>query len=245
MKKALRILLYIILAIALLIGGAILVLSEKKPESTPSEKGNLLAKEMQMALNKDGWDSLRYLQWTFVGRHDYLFDKQNNYARVKAGDNVVLMDLDQQTGKAYDGEVELKGEAKDKAIQKAWSNWCNDSFWMFAPYKVFDPNTTRSVVPVEEGTHGLMVQYNGGGVTPGDSYLWILDDQHMPIAYKMWVEISPVGGSYATWEDWSTMPSGAKLATKHKIGPITLEMTNVKEGNTLAELGYPENLFAL
>lgn len=243
MKKLLKIALYILGGLIALGLIAVLVLSESKPEATPSQKGDMLAQNMLASLDKPGWDTLKYLQWEFASLNRYLFDKQGNKAQIISGNTRVVMNLDDQTGEAYQGNDKLSGDSKNSALQSAWSNWCNDSFWMFAPYKVMDPNTQRSVVEVEEGTHGLMVEYKGGGVTPGDSYLWILDDNYQPISYKMWVKIIPIGGLEASWEEWVTLPSGAKLSTAHKMGPVTLRLTDVKEGLSLEDLGYEPNLF--
>ena len=76
-----------------------------------------------------------------------------------------------------------------------------------------------------------MVSYDSGGVTPGDSYLWILDDTGLPTAYKMWVKIIPIGGINASWDNWMITESGAYLPTSHKLGPLELSMGTVKGYN--------------
>ena len=91
-----------------------------------------------------------------------------------------------------------------------------------------DPGVNRSIVEAENGSRALKLEYSSGGVTPGDIYVWLLDDNYMPKSYKMWVSIIPVGGLEFTWEDWIELPGGALIATKHQSKGLTLELTNIK-----------------
>ena len=99
------------------------------------------------------------------------------------------------------------------------------------------------VVDRPDGKKALLISYLEGGVTPGDSYLWILDDDGMPIAWQMWVGVLPIGGLEVSWEDWETLSSGAIYAKNHNIGPFNVAITNVKDFQTWEEGGYSEDLF--
>ncbi len=234
----------LLITVALFI--AVKMMSEEKPDVLPSSQGDALADQMLTALDFDGWDTLHYLQWSFRGDHHYLWDKQKNLATISWGQNKVIMNLDSVDGKAFIGEEEVLDQEKKSLIEDAWNFWCNDSFWLFAPFKVKDPGTSRAVVnDVEYGVKGLLVTYNSGGVTPGDSYLWMLDEDSLPVGYKMWVSILPVGGLYATWESWKKLPEGALLATVRQLGPLKMEMENIRSGNSLEDLGIEDNPFEL
>ena len=52
--------------------------------------------------------------------------------------------------------------------------------------QTFEPGICRSIVTID-GKEALKVHYTIGGTTPGDSYIWMLDDQYMPTSYKMYV----------------------------------------------------------
>jgi hypothetical protein len=80
--------------------------------------------------------------------------------------------------------------------------------------KVFDPGTRRGIVILEDGSEGLLVSYTSGGVTPGDHYLWILEASGLPKAWRMWVNIIPIGGLEFGWTDW-TAPEGPRIARNH------------------------------
>ncbi|MBC7794084.1 MAG: hypothetical protein H7Z43_10280, partial [Clostridia bacterium] len=136
----------------------------------------------------------------------------------------------------------LEGDALNAALEDAWAAWVNDSFWLNAPSKCFDDGTQRQLVKDDEGTH-LLVAYTSGGKTPGDAYLWDVGET-LPTAWRMWTHAIPVGGVHVTWDSWVQLGTGAWIATKHKIGPKTLELTDVRGAKTLAEVEPGEDPFA-
>lgn len=217
------------------------VKNEPLPKGQTGPEADQLAQKVWTAINKTAWDSTGAISWGFAGRHGFVWDKKRHFTKVVWEDYVVLINLHQVTGVAYKaGEAIADKSENDKLVQEAWGYWANDSFWLNAPAKVFDNGTSRSIVQLEDGSDGLMITYASGGVTPGDSYLWILDENGLPKSYKMWVKIIPLGGVSATWEDWKTLSTGAKIAGSHKLGPLTIEVTDVKGSTTLAELTKEE-----
>ena len=96
---------------------------------------------------------------------------------------------------------------------------------------------------MEDGSDGLMVSYASGGVTPGDTYLWLLDENGRPTGWKMWVKILPFKGLYTSWADWVTLDTGAQIASMHGIKSFNLPIGNLDSGQTYEELGI-ENPFS-
>ena len=159
--------------------------------------------------------------------------------------NEVLLNVQEITGLAYKNGTQISGKDADKMIRTAWEYFCNDSFWLNPIVKLFDPGTTRSMVKLKDGREGVMVSYSGGGVTPGDSYVWIMGKDDLPTLWKMWVKVIPVGGLKASWEDWITLETGAKVATAHDMaGMIKLLISDVKGATDLAGLGITSDPFA-
>jgi len=117
---------------------------------------------------------------------------------------------------------------KQEIITEATKYFNNDSFWLVAPYKVFDKGVERRLVTLENGNSSLLVTYTTGGSTPGDSFLWILNDLGKPTSYKMWTSNILIGGLEASWKNWITTESGAQLPTIHKVLFLALEMGDVK-----------------
>lgn len=243
--KILKWLLGIIGVLAIIGLIAFMIMSESLPKGETGPEAEALAQKVLTAINKDAWDNTGVVQWSFPRGHDYIWDKKRHLTEVKWDNNRALIDLQKVEGKAYTDGKEVTGEAGKKLVKEAWSYWCNDSFWLNAPAKVFDGGTERSVVTQEDGKKALMITYKGGGVTPGDSYLWTVDDTGLPTSYKMWVSIIPLGGVSATWADWKTLSTGAKVATNHdlSIGGMKIPITNLKAAANLTEFGLAEDIF--
>ncbi|WP_367392562.1 hypothetical protein [Lewinella sp. LCG006] len=175
-----------------------------------------LARKMEAAVNKAAWDQTRFVSWKFLSGTSYVWDKEKNAVVVTWGDNKVLLNTPTRTGLAYvDGQLVTDAVTKQKLLDKAWSQFANDSFWLCAPMKAFDPGTRREIATNKAGEEGLLVHYSSGGVTPGDSYLWLLDESGKPKAWQMWVNIIPIGGLQFSWEDWSGGPNGPQIAQQH------------------------------
>lgn len=228
MKKALRVLGIGLLVIVLAVFTFYLVKNEKLPKGESGEKADALAMQMMESLNKAAWDETDEVSWTFKGMHTYTWNKTENVVNVKWDENEVQLDPESVSGIVVKGEIK-QAEDVQKLIKTAWDYFNNDSFWLCAPFKAFDPGTERSIVQLKDGGDGLMVTYTSGGTTPGDSYLWILDENHRPEAVKMWVSILPIGGIEFTWENYLTLESGAMIAQDHWLfGAVNIDLSQVK-----------------
>lgn len=203
--------------------------NEDLPSGTKGQEADILASKMLEALNEEAYLNTDYLEWTFKGSHHYKWYKTDSSCEVSWDEITVILDLqNREKSKVFAGQQEYNGVEKQDYILKAEGFFNNDSFWLVAPYKVFDPGTERRLVITEEGEKSLLVTYTSGGTTPGDSYLWHFDDSGKPRSYQMWVDILPIDGLEATWDQWTTTESGALLPTSHKLLVLDLDMGEVK-----------------
>lgn len=202
--------------------------NEDLPTGIQGEQADALAQKMLDALDFEAYKTTNHLEWTFKKRHHYIWNKTENICEVYWKDNKVILDLNNTSqSKVYIHSFKNESEMAQKLIEKAIAYFNNDSFWLVAPYKVFDKGVERRLVKTNN-KDALLVTYKTGGTTPGDSYLWILDDNGKPTAFKMWTSILPIDGIEASWNNWTTTTSGAQLPTFHKLMVLGLEIDGVK-----------------
>ena len=201
--------------------------NESLPSGTPGKEAEELAEKMMSAINKRAFDRTEILEWSFRGKHHYVWKKQQGLVDVSWDSISVTVNLND-----YSKSIGTSSELIETAI----NFFNNDSFWLIAPYKVFDDGVERSIVKVNN-KDALLIKYTSGGTTPGDSYLWILDENYVPVSFKMWTQIIPIGGVSATWNDFITSGSGIKLPTSHTLSlfGIKIDMGEVKAYNPNAD----------
>lgn len=203
--------------------------NEDLPAGIQGEEADDLAHNMLDALNYEAYKNTNIIEWTFKKRHHYLWKKNENICEVSWKDYKVNLDLNDHTkSKVYIHSFIIDSELADELIEKAITYFNNDSFWLVAPYKVFDDGVERRLVKTDDNKEALLVTYTSGGSTPGDSYLWLLDDNDKPKAFKMWTSILPIDGLEASWSDWTTTETSAQLPTFHKLLILGLEIEDIK-----------------
>lgn len=237
--KWLKYIAYFLLGLLVLAGISYWMLDSDAPVGVKDDsRVKQMKSDLFTALNKDAWEQTKWVQWSFPREHDYIWDKERHLVQVKYDDHVVLLDPNAVDGVVYKNGVIIEGEERNKQVSKAYSNFTNDAFWLAAPFMIDQPGTEMTIASTEDGREGLMVEYTTGGVTPGDQYLWILGPDGKPEAYQMWVDIIPVGGTEASWEDWKQLKSGAWIAQMHTIGPASIPITNLRDGDSFRDFGF-------
>ena len=224
-----------ILLLLLVVAGFIYYFAnnEALPKGKKGKEADALAIKMFNAINHEAFENIEILKWSFRDKHFYTWHKQENIVHISWDQYKVTL----HTKELNKSEVYIDGKISDskEIIKQAQGFFNNDSFWLIAPFKIFDPGTERSIVNYE-GKEALLITYTSGGSTPGDSYLWVLDDNYFPIAYKMWTSIIPIGGVSGSWSDWKNTEAGIKLPTKHTLSLFGMEinMGKVKAYNEKA-----------
>jgi hypothetical protein len=247
MKRVFKIIGYLFLALIGLGAVAYFKYNEKRPTGIKGEKAEALAHKMMQAVNKSAWDSTHVVMWTSRGGNTLLWDKTRNFVQVAWKNTKVLLNANTQTGKVWENQTEVTDPKKVAELtQKAYKIFINDAFWLNPIVKFYDDGVERSIVTLADGREGLLVSYTTGGVTPGDAYLWLSDANGMPTAWQLWVSVIPIGGLEFSWEDWLTLPTGAKVSMMHKTkSGMEITELNVKSATNLTDLGVKNDLFSV
>lgn len=229
MKRIFKRIIYFFLFLILLGGVLFLIFNEPLPQGKQGREAEALAEQMLRSVNAVNFEKTRFLEWDFNGIHRYKWDRQRQTAEVIWDDiRVVLYLKNYHMSEVYSDGIRIYTEEKNAIIEKAVSFFNNDSFWLAAPFKIYDKGVERSLVKTDDHGDALLVTYTSGGTTPGDSYLWLFDEKGFPVAFKMWVKIIPVGGLKAGWKQWKVTETATYLPTGHKLGLLNLKLNNVK-----------------
>ena len=163
-KKILKIvggiIVFFTLPTLLLFGFLYFKYNEDLPIGTAGPQAEQLATKMLNALNHEAYRNTNYIEWTFTKRHHYKWNKSENTCEVYWKAYRVNLDLnDPSKSTAFKNDLKVDGESSKELIEKAVAYFNNDSFWLVAPYKIFDAGSERSVVTMENGSQALLVTY--------------------------------------------------------------------------------------
>ncbi|MCB9082152.1 MAG: hypothetical protein H6555_10620 [Lewinellaceae bacterium] len=217
--------------------------NQPMPEGVPGPEAEKMAKAILKSINAPAWDTTRWVSWTYRKDHEFIWDRQRNWVSVRWTDKRVLFDAGELTGLAWQENQPLKGNTSRQVVEQAWEIFCNDSYWLNAPAKIMDEGTVRELVTLGDGSKALKVTFSSGGVTPGDTYLWMVDDKNRPTAWRMWVKVLPIGGLEFSWDDWVRLPTGARIATTRRGKVLTIRITDLQAGNSYRDIGLTTDPF--
>ena len=223
------------------LGCAGLLFHRSVPTGTQGAPAEQLTDRIEASINIHAWQETGVIEWTFPRGHNHLWDRQRHWHRLQWDGCTAWINLSTRQGHVECEGKPLEGADLRERLDDAWSIWANDSFWLNPLAKLRDKGTERRLVTQEDNKAALLVTYRSGGVTPGDSYLWTVDEKGQVTACTMWVQIIPIDGLEFSWDNWQTLDTGARVATRHR-GPLgfTIELTNIRAGFSVRTL-YPES----
>lgn len=211
-------------AIALCVGIAL------KPEKK-QEKPEDLALKITAATGQKHWSEIQSIAWLFMERRNFFWEPSSDRLLMDYDGRIVGINVKQpEIGWVMTAEGLLEGQEKEEGLAFAYSAFCNDSFWLNAPGKLFDPGVELSFE-----ASGLMANYTSGGVTPGDAYLWFVNEQGLPDSVRMFVsDESPDTGFVVTWENYADL-NGLQIAQTHRMGERDISISGLSINQTPSE----------
>ena len=209
---------WIIRSIILLFIGLVLTACwahQPRPQLVTSTKADALAQRVMAAVGDSAWRRLNTVTFTFRGLRYEWSVRQKRVVMGKA-EAAIRLDLASQTCH----RISEGSPLGQKACQGKFRRWHNDSFWLHPFGKLFDPGVKRALCDVDHDGQvepWLCIRFSQGGDTPGDTYAIKIGADGRPVAWKMWVDILPIGGLYTQWADWQSLPGGAWFAGTREL----------------------------
>jgi hypothetical protein len=199
-------------------------------------KADALGKELIASLGGEkAWDKARQLRFDFVveregkaiARFSHVWDRYTGDYRVSGTDKTgapftVFFNVNTKEGQAFVNGKATEGEARDAMLKNAYGRFINDTYWLLAPWKIFDPGVHLaydSEKPCPEGgtCDLLKLSFDNVGLTPKDVYwLWINRDGHRMVAWQYVLNGATEEPTTAQWKDWRSF-SGISLAVEKPI----------------------------
>jgi hypothetical protein len=196
---------------------------------------SLAARIVEGAGGLAAWAALPALRFDFavasdtgeVSRRHHLWDRRTGRYRLEwtAGDSllVALFSVERVADDVPEGAVYLDGVPLDSAAARAYlgrsyGRFINDTYWLLAPLKVFDPGVRRGLAPdsADAATDVLTLAFDDVGLTPGDRY-WLRADRTTGRLVGWTYALESGGAGTYRWEDARELPTPAgplRLATR-------------------------------
>ncbi|MCB1139712.1 MAG: hypothetical protein KDK23_13190 [Leptospiraceae bacterium] len=222
MKLALKkkTLTYIFILVSLLVTAGIWVIisiTRDVPQATAGPAAERMTRSIEDFTGIDAWKNTDAISFHFrPGNRDHLFDRNRRLVEVSFApesevdpSTVVRFQLDSRIGLVLQNGQMLQEPQKSAWIDKAYRAHINDVFWLNPFAALRAPGAVRRLTA--EGA--LLVTFESGGVTPGDSYL-IYARQGEPVRWLLWTQAIPARGIEFSFEDWKSFGNGLKISQK-------------------------------
>ena len=199
-------------------------------------KADAVGKELIAALGgTDAWDKARQFQFDFVVEREgkrvaafsHAWDRYTGDYRVSGTDKtgapfVVYFNVNTRQGKALVNGKPVEGEALEPLLKTGYGRYINDTYWLLAPWKIFDPGVHRAYdgeKPCPDGgtCDVLKLSFDNVGLTPKDVYwLWVTRDGRRMVQWQYLLNGAQEDPTTAAWKDWQRF-SGVSLSTEKTI----------------------------
>ncbi len=211
-------------------------------------KADAVGKEFLAALGGPGaWERARQFQFDFVVERDgkavarlsHAWDRYTGDYRLAGTEKTgapftVYFNVNTKQGKAFvNGKPAEPGE-QEELLKMAYERFINDTYWLLAPWKIFDPGVHLSYdgekpCPTGGTCDVLKLSFENVGLTPKDIYwLWITRDGRQMVAWQYVLDGAQEPATTALWKDWQKF-GGLLLSVDKPISgkPVAIRFEKV------------------
>ena len=233
----------------LAIGALTLLTSSSGLAADRDARADAVGKELIAAMGgMPAWEKARQFQFDFVvvkegkavARFSHVWDRYTGDYRLSGTDKTgapytVYFNVNTKAGKAFVNGRPADPEKQAPMLENAYGRFINDTYWLLAPWKIFDPGVRLAYDgerPCPDGgtCDVLRLSFENVGLTPKDVYwLWVTRDGGRRMVQWQYV----LGGAEeppttAAWKDWKTMGGVALSMDKPMSGqPVEIRFENV------------------
>ncbi len=220
------------------------------------DRGDAVARELVQALGGQApWEKTRQLRFDFVVESEgkraaefrHLWDRYTGDYRLYGADKsgapyAVYFNVNTRDGTTLRNGRPVGGEEKKQLLETAYGRFINDTYWLLAPWKVFDPGVVREYAGEKAGPDGALcdvirLSFEGVGLTPKDVYwLWVTREGRRMVQWEYVLGGAQEDKTTALWKDWRTF-SGVSLSLDRAFvaRPIRIFFENVSVSPTRDE----------
>ena len=203
-------------------------------EATAGDAADSFARMVQDQVKSKSWTYVGAIKWSIFNR-DYLWDLQRGLVRVKWAEDRVLFDVDRKREVAYSNKKKLNGKESKQLVDQAYQTWKKDLFILDPTHTLFNKGVVRYLIHAGEQDESLFVTYTEQGQTL-DSFQWFVNEDGRPSHVIMWSNDFFLQGVEVHFSNWVTITEGLMISTERHVGPLTIEIKNLKSSFSLAEL---------
>lgn len=237
-------------ALAGLLTAGVLAAGEENPPApgfdlagSDPEAIEIADKVMAAMGGREAWDATRYLAWNFFGRRTHVWDKWTGDLRFEQGDQLVLMNLDDKSGRVWkEGQEVTDPEERERLLENAYRAWINDSYWLLMPYKLKDTGVTLELVGDGELPDGrlawvLQLTFEGVGVTPQNKYdVYVAKDTNLVEQWSFYATADQEEPAFTTpWADWRRHGRVLLSGDRGELRGNRAQLTDIRVFDTLPE----------
>ncbi len=220
------------------------------------EPARAVGKQLWNALGgDDGWQRARYLRFDWIVERDgkrvvarsHYWDRWTGRYRVdgedKEGAYRVYFNVNTKEGDAWLGGKKLTDAAQRKKwLDDGYEAFINDSYWLLAPFKIFDGGVKLDYGGEDKGPHGeacdvLKLSFDNVGLTPKDMY-WLYVDRatHLVVEWKYVLDGKKEPPTAWAWSDWKKTGSIMLASMRQNLGkPSVIRFDNLKVSTDVDE----------
>ena len=201
---------------------------------------------------KAGWEKARFLRFDFTVVRDgkklasfsHWWDRYDGRYRVegvdpKTGPWKAYFNVQTRQGEFFVNGTRAEGETKEKGLENAYGRFINDTYWLLAPWKVFDPGVNLEYIGEVLTAAGqkcdeIKLSFEGVGLTPKDVY-WMDIDRSTRLLdqWKYVLNGASDPPTVVAWKEWRRF-GPIELSTSKPMAskPVEIRFENVSVSET-------------